>query len=180
VGAAGGKNCRLRIANWGSAFRCSAQLCQGCHDSVWSLSRIRTLMEVPSLLVCQGCQGCLPSSQVGEGGPKCGARGFRTPHLAVRCSAFDVRVPLHPNPCSSVVNSPPCANAPFADWAFGIRISDFFRNSDFGLRILICVHLCSSVVNGVADSAFGIPHSALRTPHLLGPSVVRPPKNQRS
>ncbi len=34
--------------------------CHACLPSVWSLSRIRTPTEGPSLLICHGCQGCLP------------------------------------------------------------------------------------------------------------------------
>jgi hypothetical protein len=55
----------------GFGFRLPTKIllrCHACLPSVWSLSRIRTPTKGPSLLICHGCQGCLPSSQVGEGG----------------------------------------------------------------------------------------------------------------
>jgi hypothetical protein len=93
---------RGRCSFWSDFFRSSdlaarrATLCQngsqlfskmrnrsprlGCQAFVRAMSRMRTPTEGPSLLVCHGCQGCLPSSQVGEGGgviADCRLRNFR-------------------------------------------------------------------------------------------------------
>jgi hypothetical protein len=125
---------------------------------VWPMSRIGTLTEGPSLLVCHGCQGCLPPWRVGGGGgatADCGLRNWGRP-FDVQRSMFDVRCfglkspsPFPPPDGARVSGVPPSSDFGATrrngrksengglkmESGIGSRISDFFRFSVFGLRI---------------------------------------------